>query len=726
MIQLGGMILVMVGAAATPYVKKALIKVQSRERKNKTKAIINASNNELIEAESHSEITISAEEERHKLRFILTTGTMGLAVMAQTSFIWLTPISYLLIGYFSANIFKEAATALFKEKKIKVDILDTGVILLTLMFGQIGAAAFMVWILDLADMLLQKTTKKSQKYLSDIFGEQPRFAWLLVDGSEVQTEVKDLKKGDIIVVGTGESIPIDGVIIDGGAMIDQQSLTGESTPADKQEDEHVFASTVIVAGKINVKVEETGKNTLASQVISIINEASGYDVKLQSVGEKMADKMVLPTMGLGAMGYATAGPGALLAIMNADFGTGIRVAAPIALLASLGNAAKNGILIKHSEVIEKLKDIDVVLFDKTGTLTKDIPTVSRIITANKSHHSEDKILFYTATAEQKFSHPIAAAILQKAQDQNIELAHYDESEYDVGLGINVKIEGKQIKVGSRRYMEREGITIPPAIQKALKETNELGQSAILTAINDKVAGMIELQSTIRDEAADVIADLREHGIKEIVLISGDHEAPTKKLSNELNIDRYFAGVLPNEKADYVKLLQDEGKKVMMVGDGINDSAALSHADIGVSLKGASTIAVDVADVIFMDGSLTKFHYLFEVADNLQKNVKRSFLMIAIPNTVCIVGAFMGIFGLKASLVLNNGFNLIAAANGMLPYTETSAKNAENKIEAIEPKEVSDDERTKKEENKDELLQKVKMKQTFSSLLDNQDQKHTHH
>lgn len=720
MIQLGGMILVIVGAAATPYVQKAISKIQSRGE-DKAKKIIDSSNDKgLEEIESHSELAITAEEERHKLRFLLTTGTMGLAIMAQTTFIWLTPISYLLIGYFSADIFKEAATALFKEKKIKVDILDTGVILLTLMFGQIGAAAFMVWILDLADMLLQKTTKKSQKYITDIFGEQPRFAWLLVDGAEVQTEVKDLNKGDIVVVGTGESIPVDGVIIDGGAMIDQQSLTGESTPADKQEDEHVFASTVIVAGKVSIKVEETGKNTLASQVISIINEASGYDVKLQSVGEKMADKMVIPTMGLGAMGYATAGPGAMLAIMNADFGTGIRVAAPIALLASLGNAAKNGILIKHSEVIEKLKDIDVVLFDKTGTLTSEVPTVSRIVTANKRHYKEEKILFYTATAEQKFSHPIAAAILQKAKDENIELAQYDDSQYDVGLGINVKIEDKWIKVGSSRYMEREGIKIPPAIKSALKETGGRGQSAILTAINNKIAGMIELKSTIREEAADVIADLREHGIKEIVLISGDHDAPTKELARQLNIDRYFAGVLPNEKADYVKLLQEEGKKVMMVGDGINDSAALSHADIGVSLKGASTIAVDVADVIFMDGSLTKFHYLFEVANNLQKNVKRSFLMIAIPNTVCIVGAFMGVFGLKASLVLNNGFNLIAAANGMLPYTETSDKP---NIVLIE----SDETAEKKEESKDpkEPLQEVAL-EPMANPLNMPDQKHTHH
>ena len=470
MIQIGGMILVMVGVTVAPYVNKALAKVQTIGKNNEaSNKLANTSDKQMVEgSESHTDLVVSTDEERHKLRIILTTGTMGLAIMAQTGFLWLTPISYLLIGYFSTNVFKEAATALFKDKKIKVDILDTIVILLTLVFGQIGAAAFMVWILDLADMLLQKTTKKSQKYLSDIFGEQPRFAWLLVDGSEIHTEVKDLNQGDIIVVGTGESIPVDGVIIDGGAMIDQQSLTGESTPADKQEDDHVYASTVIVAGKVSVKVEETGKNTLASQVISIINEASNYDVKLQSVGEKMADKMVIPTLGLGVMGYATAGSGALLAIINADYGTGIRVAAPIALLASLGNAAKNGILIKHSEVIEKLKDIDVVLFDKTGTLTTEVPTVSRVVAANDAYN-EDEILFYTATAEQKFAHPIAAAILQKARDKDIALGEYDDSEYDVGLGINVKIGVNWIKVGSGRYMEREGIKMPAVIKTALKE-----------------------------------------------------------------------------------------------------------------------------------------------------------------------------------------------------------------------------------------------------------------
>ncbi len=618
--------------------------------------------------------SIVPESTRGQYRFALSTGTMGIAIIAQIGVIWLIPVSLLSIGYLSANILKNMFIAIFKEKKIRVDILDTIGFSLCLLFGQIGAAAFMIWVLDLANLLLEKTTRKSRKYLTEIFGEQVRFTWLLVDGQEIQFPVKDLQQDDVIVVSTSEPVPIDGIIIEGEAMIDQQSLTGEATPVEKREGDKVFAMTVLIAGKIKVKVQETGEGTLASKVIQVINEASGHKVKLQSLGEKIADKMVLPTLGLGTLGYAITGPNALLAIVNADYGTGIRVAAPIALLASLGTAAKNGVLIKDNKVFEILKNIDVVLFDKTGTLTHEVPIVSNIIPAYHTY-DQKKILLYTATAEQKFSHPIANAILHKAKQQQMVLPSHDESHYYVGLGIEVLIDNDLVKVGSSRYMELEGITIPTIIQNALQKTRQCGNTAILTAINNQIAGMIELQSSVRNEAAQVINYLKHQGIKEIALISGDHEAPTKELSRQLGINRYFAGVLPHEKANYVKMLQAEGKKVMMVGDGINDSAALSYADIGVSLKGASTIAVDVADVIFMDGSLNKFGYLFEISNTLNQNVTRSFYLIAVPNTVCIIGALMGVFGLSSSLVLNNGFNLIAALNGTLPYVEGNDENS---------------------------------------------------
>jgi Cu2+-exporting ATPase len=668
MIHLGGMLLVSVGIAAASYAKKTF---KYKNLDNNSQQISQASKHSMTTVLSTHNQQLDNVEMQDKIpqyRLAMTTGTMGLAIVAQFWLPMLIPLSLVLIGYFATQIFKKAAIAIFQSKQIKVDILDSFGLLLCLLVGQIGAAAFMVWILDCAHLLLESTRRKSRQYLADSFGEQARFAWLLLDGQEIQISIQELQKDDIIVVNTGEQVPIDGIVIEGEAMVDQQSLTGEAAPVEKHEGEPVFNMSVLVAGKLKVRVQETGENTLASKIIQVINDASNYHIKLQSVGEQIADKMVLPTLGLGTLGWFTTGPSALLAIVNADFGTGIRVAAPIALLSSLGVAAKNGLLIKDSKSLEILKQIDVVLFDKTGTLTHEIPVVSAIIPADDSYDA-DQILLYTATAEQKFSHPIAKAILHKAKEKEMILPAYDESHYFVGLGIEVIIHGDDVKVGSSRYIERENIPIPPKIQEALQNSRSSGQSAILTVINNQVAGMIELKSSVRAEVPEIINYLKQQGIQEIALISGDHEAPTKELSHQLGVDRYFAGVLPHEKADYVKLLQKEGKKVMMVGDGINDSAALSYADIGVSLKGASSIAIDVADVIFMDGSLKKFHYLFEVADLLHNNVQRSFYMIAIPNMLCIVGALMGVFGLASSLVLNNGFNFVAAVNGMLPYVD---------------------------------------------------------
>jgi heavy metal translocating P-type ATPase len=602
-------------------------------------------------------------------RFALSTGMMGLSMTAQFAAPALIPITLVSVGYMAKDIYKEACEALFKDRRVKVDILDAVVVSLTAGFRQIAAVGFMVWVLDIADLLLERTRDRSERFITDIFGTQPRFAWRLgEDGAEIETPVQDLQRGDIIVVNTGEQVPVDGLVVGGMAMIDQQSLTGESAPVERHEGDSVYAMTVLVAGKLRIEVQQTGADTVAFKIVKIINDAATFKVDVQSSGERIADKMVLPTLGLGTLGYFTAGPGGMLAIINADFGTGIRVAAPIALLAALGRSAQHGVLIKDSQVFETIRGIDAVLFDKTGTLTYDVPRVAQVVCAG-SEYSEETIIAYTAAAEQKFSHPIAKAVLNRAEELGLALPSQDDSRYHVGLGIEVAVDGQHVQVGSARYIEQQGIDLPPVIADALEASQGRGHSAILIAIEGQVAGLIELKATVRDEAVHVIESLRERGIKEIVLISGDHEAPTRELASHLNVDRYFGGVMPHEKADYVKLLQSEGKKVMMVGDGINDSAALSLADIGVSLQGASTIAIDVADVVFMDGHLEKFDYLFEVTSTLHSNVRRSFALIAIPNTLCIFGGLTGVFGLSASLVLNNGFNLVSAVNAAMVYNE---------------------------------------------------------
>ena len=597
----------------------------------------------------------------------LSSANLVLAGVA-TAVPVLVPLAMATTVVVSIPTFVRALHALFVRREIKVDILDATVIGIGLGFGFVFAGALLVWIVDIGYTILNVTSKTSHQLLAKVFGKQTRRAWLLVDGQEVECKVSDLKKGDLIVVSTGEQVPVDGVVVEGDAMVDQHALTGESAPVEKTSGDSVFAMTLAIAVKIVVRVTETGENTNAAKIVSIIEHSMEHKVRLQSQAERFADLAVVPTLMLGGAGWGFVGPDAMLAIINADYGTGIRVAGPTALLASLALAAKNGIIIKNANVLESLCQMDAVIFDKTGTLTQETPVVGTIICCDGAAFNEEKILAYVACAERRFSHPIAKAILQRAAELNLQLPPIDESQYHVGFGIDVQVNGDALKVGSMRYMQREDIAIPASVSSRLEDIHKEGRSAVFAAVNGRLTGVIELQASSRPEAYPIIKALREkRGIQEIYLISGDHQAATRALAERLGISNYFAEVLPQDKAQYVKMLQAKGLKVAMVGDGINDSVALSQANYSISLRGAADIATDIADVVFVEGNLAKFDMLFQISDNLRKNVRRSFGLIVVPNTLCILGAFTGLVGLGTSLVLNNGFNTIATINGLSLY-----------------------------------------------------------
>jgi len=355
----------------------------------------------------------------------------------------------------------------------------------------------------------------------------------------------------------------------------------------------------------------------------------------------------------------------MLAVVNCDFGTGIRIAGPLALLSSISVAAKTGILIKNGSILESLHSLDAVIFDKTGTLTEEVPMVGRVWACD-SAFTEEQLLSYTATAEQRFAHPIARAILRRAAELHLALPRVADSEYVIGFGIQVQVDDITLKVGSQRFMEHEGIALSGAVLAHLEDIHRHGGSAIFTAADGHLIGLIELQAAPRPEGYGIVEDLRQRGIKHIYLMSGDHEHATRALAQRLGIEHYFAQVLPAEKARHVQMLQGQGLKVAMVGDGINDAIALSQADYSISLRGAADVATDVADVIFMDGNLAKFDLLFEISQGLRRNLHRSILLTLIPNSLCIAGALAGVFGFGTSLLLNNAFNLITTANGMLP------------------------------------------------------------
>jgi len=553
-------------------------------------------------------------------------------------------------------------------------VLDSIVVMACLATTQIFAGSVLAWCLSFGRKLVKKTEDDSKKMLLNVFGKQPRFVWLYKDGSEIELPLEKLKLGDIIIVNTGETVPVDGEIHEGKEMIDQHALTGESAPAEKTKGDKVFASTTLLAGKIQVAVTSAGSETTSAKLARILNDTAGYKLRSQSQGEELADKAVIPTLALAGLGLGTIGLNGAAAVVNCDLGTGIRMAAPLGMLTSLTLCAQHGILVKDGRALELMRKVDTYLFDKTGTLTRERPEVGRILTFDK--HTEHQILQWAAAAEHKFSHPIAKAILAKFESLGLPMAQIDDSKYHVGYGITVSVDGHLVRVGSVRFMKHEGIPLPKALDEEMEKIYGEGNSVILVAVDGALGGAIEMCAATRPEAEEVIKGLRARGAKHLAIISGDHDRPTRKLAEKLGMDRYFAEVLPQDKAKYVELLQKEGRTVCFIGDGINDSIALKKANVSISLRGASTIATDTAQVVFMEESLAKIVRLRDISQSLQRNIDRSWGLIIVPNALCVSGAFLAGFGVMHSMVFNQIGAVVALANGLLPLRKVAEAQAE--------------------------------------------------
>jgi len=606
----------------------------------------------------------SQKNDDYDTDFPIATTTLALSAVSQYAVPALLPLSALLYMYTSMPSFTGAKRLVVEERRLGVDVLDTVALTSCFATGQIFAGSFMSWCLSLGRKLLKKTRADSRKMLLHAFGKQPRFVWILRDDIEIEIPLESLTHDDIVIVKTGETIPVDGTIKDGFGMIDQHVLTGEAVPIEKAVGDRVNAATVMLAGKILISVDKTGSETTASQITKILQSTLAYELESQSRGEALADKAVVPTLALSALASSYMGISGATAVVNCDLGTGIRIAAPLGMLSCLNQCAQSGILIKDGRALEQMNKVDTILFDKTGTLTKERPEVGRILSCNG--YSEEQIIQWAAAAEQKFSHPIAYAIQKKFTSLNMSLPVTDQSMYHVGFGITVGIEGRLVKVGSARFMRMEGIEIPLATEQEVAHIHDKGHSFIMVGVDRQLAGVIELKASQRSEIQDIIKGLRERDINHLAIISGDHEKPTRNLAERLNMDRYFAEVLPQDKAKYVELLQSEGRTVCFVGDGINDAIALKKANVSVSLRGASSLATDTAQVVFMEASLTKLCYLVDISKALEQNIKTSWKMIVIPNIVCVAGVFTMGFGLWHSVLLCNVSIIAAMVNGIMP------------------------------------------------------------
>jgi heavy metal translocating P-type ATPase len=605
-----------------------------------------------------------SEEEKSVNRFLgaaianLALGLVGLLVCPP---LLLATVPYML--WFSQRNYKSAYRALFKEHRVNIAVVDAVFVTWALFSGYLFAGTVGLFLISLSLKLLATTRKHSQQSLINVFGLRSPTVWMLVDGVEIEIPIERLQKGDRIVVNAGEVIAVDGIITDGLALIDQRALTGESQPAEKGVNDPVLASTIVLSGTIHVQVEKAGPETTAAQICEILNRTTNFKTSLDEQVGRMVDWSAMPTLALGGVAFPVVGSGGTLAILFSGMGYSMRTLAPLSILNFLRFASQSNILIKDGQALERLKQVNAVVFDKTGTLTLEQFQVKKLYA--RDGFSEEAVLVHAAIAEYRQTHPIAQAIVAAAHEQGFHMPKVEDGRYEVGYGVKVTLENQVIRVGSERFMTMEGIAIPTDIRTIQKDCHTEGNSLIMVAMDTEMAGVIALQATIRPEAKQVIHQLRQRNLS-IYIMSGDQEPPTQTLAEELGIDDYFANRLPEDKAQLVEKLQKQGKKVCFIGDGINDSIAMRKASVSISLRGATTVATDTAQIVLMGEDLTHLPLLLDIADRFDENMKNNLMISVVPGAICIGGVFLLNFGIYASMILYYAGLALGVVNSTRP------------------------------------------------------------
>lgn len=582
--------------------------------------------------------------------------------------LWLFPPLLILTGvatiYLSLYVFVEAYRSLRTQKQVTTELLIALYVVGTWVAGYLIFEPLFAFFYFLGAKVVFLMETRSRQGVSDLFGLKSSFAWRVTDGLEIKTPIEALEAGDMIVANPGEPIPVDGVISAGVALVDQRHLTGEAQPVEKGPGDIVLAATLLLTGRIYIRVEKAGNATTAAQIRTVLEQTATYETQFVTRGQEIANQSALPNLLLSLLAWPVRGFTGAVAVLSAGPSFNLKTCSLLSMLNYLQIAAQDAILIKDGRALDKLSQVDTIVFDKTGTLTIEQPHVAQVHCVD-TLVDETTVLTYAAAAEYRQSHPIAKAILTAAEERRLTLPMIDEASYKVGFGIEVTIDQQWIRVGSERFMQQNGITIPEKIQGIQAMCYAQGHALVLVACNHTLIGALELHATLRPELQATIADLRQRGLA-LVIISGDQEEPTRQLANQLGIEHFFANTLPENKATLVAQLQAKGHVVCFIGDGINDAIALKQADVSISLRGATTIATDTAQVVLMDQNLAKLGVLFDLASQFNRTIQHIFWATLFPGVLLVGGVFFLHFGIiSAEILLQLGFfNGIGAA--MLP------------------------------------------------------------
>lgn len=571
-----------------------------------------------------------------------------------------------LMVYNALPIAKRAWKVWDSERRLNIDVLDTLAVTSSVLQGNPFTGCLITWLIKLGDWIRDLTAAGSKRAITELLEFQSKTAWLLLDDRTVPVPATELKTGDRVMVYPGEMIPVDGEILEGQATIDQKTITGEGLPVSRGKGEAAFAATVIREGQITLRALRVGTATTAGEIVRLVESAPVGDTRMQNHAERFADRLVTPTLALATgTAAATGDVSRFLSLVIVDYGTGIRVSAPTAVLSSMTHAARAGIIIKSGGHMERLAEIDTVVFDKTGTLTHGSPALSDLI-PYQDHITPGHLLGLAAAAETKLQHPVAEALRVKARLLGANVPPCEETKYRIGLGVEGQVNGYYVHVGNERFMRQSNIrTDPSVLDRACLD--EKGFSSLYIAVDGELAGLVPYSDRIRDESHGVIKSLHERGIGNTIMLTGDNAVVARAVCGNIGLSRHFADMLPADKVSVVQELQREGRRVAMVGDGINDSPALSFADVGIAMKYGADVTHESADVILMEDSLWKLVKAIEISQGAVGLVRQNYAIVAALNTLALALALPG--GLvtpEITALISNGSAILASANGIRP------------------------------------------------------------
>lgn len=552
------------------------------------------------------------------------------------------------------------------QRKIEVPVLDATAITVSLITKDFSIASSIMFLLGIGELLEEWTHKKSVDDLARSMSLNVSKVWLKTpENQEILVESSKIEKGDKVVVHMGNVIPFDGEVLDGDAMVNQASLTGESVPVQRTVGNTVFAGTVVEEGEITIRVKEVEGNNRFDQIVTMIEESEKLKSELEGKAEHYADKLVPWTLGATGLTYLlTRNVTKAMSILMVDFCCALKLAMPISVLSAIREASLYNVTVKGGKFLEAVAEADTIVFDKTGTLTKAHPTVVDVVNFNDEYSSDD-MLRVAACLEEHFPHSMAKAVVDAASKKG--LSHeemHTKVEYIVAHGIATSINGKRTVIGSYHFVFEDEKCVVPEGKKPLFESLPLYYSHLYLAIEGKLSAVICIEDPLRDEAAAVVTSLKKAGISKVVMMTGDSERTASVIAKKVGVDEYYAEVLPEDKAAFVEREKAKGRKVIMIGDGINDSPALSAANVGIAISDGAEIAREIADITVGSDDLYQIVTLKYISNALMKRIKSNYRKIVGFNSGLIALGVAGVLPPTTTALLHNGSTILISVNSM--------------------------------------------------------------